>query len=332
MITTANLGVFFANLNTMLGETYSMTPVIHEQFSSTIPSSSNENIYAWIGRLDKFRLWSGPRVTKQPAPQTYVLVNQPFELTVMIDRFVLDDDQMGVYYRTLPEMAIQAKRWPDFQIRDLLQNLGAQTGVAQNGLDGLTFFNTAHPVDIYDTSKGTYCNDFTGGGVAINGVTVGGTFGVTSLATLYEYMTTIPGEDGEPVGVTPNTVLVPATLKLEAELTLKSMFMAPPAWGTISGQVGAADNPLKRFSLDVIDWPLLNTTAASTAGSVNWYMLDTTKAFRPIIWQVRQAPQLVQRITEQDPVVFDQHQYLYGYWARGVPGWGFSWLMARSGP
>jgi phage major head subunit gpT-like protein len=242
----------------------------------------------------------------------------------------LDDDQLGIFYATMPDMALQAKRWPDFQVRDLLQNRRAQTGTRQLGLDGLSGFNTAHPIDLYDSSKGTYSNDFTGGGQTINGVLVGGAFSQTAIATLYEYMMTLKAEDNETVGVTPNVLLVPPALKLEAELFIKSTFLAPPSWGTATGQVGAADNPLRRFGLDPIVWEVLNTGV--TGGNTYWYMLDTTKAFKPFVWQLRQAPVLAVRTNEQDPVVFDDHTYLYGYWARGAPGWNYSFLFARSGP
>jgi phage major head subunit gpT-like protein len=291
--------------------------------------------FAWIGRLDKMRLWLGPRITHEPAPQTYTVTPQPFELTEAIDRFKLDDDMMGVYYRTLPEMALQAKRWPDFQMRDMLRNQGAWTGLPQNGLDGLTYFNTAHPVDLYNSGAGTYSNDFTGGGANVAyknaaggtvNVLTGGAFSPTALATVVEYMMQLKAEDGEPVGVTPNKLLVPPQLRLESELVVKSTFFAPPAWGTIASQVGAADNPLARFGLEPEVWELL------AGDSSTWYVQDTTKAFRPMLWILRYAPVAAYRIAETDPVVFDSHKYLYGYWARGCPAWGFSWLMVRSGP
>lgn len=331
-ISAANLAFWFTKLDTQLGYTYSITPTFAEQIASTIPSSTEQNGYAWIGRLDKMRLWQGARITHEPAPQTYFLVNQPFELTEKIDRFRLDDDQMGVYERTMPEMAIQAKKWPDYQLRDLIENTGAQTGTRQNGLDGLTYFNSAHPIDLYNPAAGTYSNDFSGGGANVSypgGKTIltGGAFGPTAVSTLYSYMLTLKAENGEPLGIMPNEVIIPPALATEAELVLKSAFFAPPAWGgsanQITGQVGTADNPIRRFGLDFRIIPELTL-------SNYWYMADTKKAFKPFLWQMRQAPVLATRVQETDPAVFDNHTYLWGYWARGAPGWGFSWLCCRS--
>ncbi len=232
LITPANLAFWFTKLDTQLGYTYSITPTFTEAIASLIPSSTEQNGYAWIGRLDKMRLWQGSRIVHEPAPQTYFLTNQPFETTQAIDRFKLDDDQMGVYERTMPEMAIQAKKNSDYQMRDLLESLGAQTGVRQNGLDGLTFWNTAHPIDLYNAAAGTYSNDFSGGGANVtypNGKSVltGGAFGPTAVSTLYSYMLQLKAENGEPLGVMPSDILIPTSLATEAELVLKSAFFAP---------------------------------------------------------------------------------------------------------
>lgn len=334
LITPANLAFWFTKLDTQLGYTYSITPTFIDAVASMIPSSTEQNGYAWIGRLDKMRLWQGSRVTHEPAPQTYFLSNQPFELTEKIDRFKLDDDQMGVYERTMPEMAIQAKKNADYQWRDLIENTGAQTGTRQNGLDGLSFFNTAHPIDLYNAAAGTYSNDFSGGGANVtysNGkqILTGGAFGPTAVSTLYSYMLQLKAENGEPLGVMPNEILVPTALATEAELVLKSAFFAPPQWGAgtgisaVTGQVGTADNPIRRFGLDFRIIPELTRPNY-------WFMHDSKKAFKATIHQVRQAPVLATRVAETDPAVFDTHTYLFGYWSRMAVGWGFSWLMCQS--
>ena len=324
MISPTQFNIFKSTVNTMVGQAYSTTPLRYPRFATTLPSASSQQIYGWTGMLPKPRLWTGPRVTIEAAPQTYVLVNLPYEETVKIDRFKLDDDQYGIYYRILPDLARQTKRLGDYWLRDLLEASGQQTGAAQLGFDGLTAFNTSHPVDLYDASKGTYSNDFTGGGMTINGRLIGGPFGVTSVNTLREYMRGLKAEDGERMMITPDLIMIPNELELEAELVVKSMFLAPPAWGTITGQVGAADNPTRRFGLEVYVNELL-------AGTTTFYMMDTTKAVKPLIWQVREAPRIVPRIMENDPIVVDEHAFTWNMWGRAAPGWAYSWLFARSG-
>jgi phage major head subunit gpT-like protein len=333
-VTPSNFAVFITNVNTMIGEVYSTTSPVYPAFTTTIPVSSHFLEFGWAGMLPKMRVWNGPRYTSEPNPQTCTYEVLPYELTIAIDRFRLDDDQFGIYYRTLPDMARQTKRWPDYEIRDLLENTGAYTGYRQNGLDGMTAFNTAHPINFYNVSQGTYCNDFTGGGQNVTytkpgGGTVttlvGGAFGPTAFATLIEYQTTIQAEDGEAWGITPTHLMHSPQLRLEVELVLKSMFFAPPSWGTISGQVGAADNPLKRFGMTPLENPLLKN-------AYTWYSFDCSKAFKPILWGLRDAPMLVPRVNENDPTVYDQHTYQWGAWGRATAAWSFSQTFARSGP
>jgi phage major head subunit gpT-like protein len=333
MISPSGITAFVTNCNTMWGQTYSTTPIIYPQFVTTVPVTSSQLVLAWTGMMPKFRVWYGPRVVNEDAPQTYTVVPRPYENTYAIDRFTLDDDQFGVHYRLLPDMARQAKRWPEYEIRDLLENAGAYTGAAQNGFDGLTYFNTAHPVDLYDTTKGTYINDFTGGGQNVTitkptgstTVLTGGAISPTAFLTLWGYMSTLKGEDNEALNVTPNRLMHAPLIKGEVQLLLKSTFFAPPAWSSIGSQVGAADNPLTRFGVEPIENPLFKN-------ALTWYLMDCTKATMPFTWALREAIMTVPRVNENDPVVFDSHRFLWGGWGRAAPAWGFSWLAARSGP
>jgi phage major head subunit gpT-like protein len=331
MITPAAFAVFVTTVNTMIGQAYATTPLIYQRFVTTIPMDSLTLEFGWTGMIAKPRVWTGPRTTVQPAPQTYTVDALPYELTVELDRFRLDDTKFNLYYRVLPDMARQTKRLPEYWIRDMLQGIGAETGTRANGLDGTAHWNTAHSVDIYDTTKGTYSNDATGGGFTYNGVTIGGAMSPNAVATSVEYMRVLKGEDNESLGITPDLILIPALLELETSLILKSMFFSPPSWGAVTGQVGAADNPIRRFGVDYLVNPLLDTTSATNA-TKNWYLLDTTKAIKPFVWGLREAPRLVPRVDENDPIVFDEHKYMWGAWGRATPAWGFAWLSLRSGP
>lgn len=326
MITPANFNIFVTTVNTMIGEAYADTAEeVLDQIAMTIPMSTNILELGWTGMLPQMRLWTGPRVSREPNPQTYVTNAQPFEFTLQLDRFRLDDDQFGIYYRMLPDMARQAKRWPVYQIRNLLEGAAPWAGTFQNGLDGLSNWNTAHLINLYQKSLGTYCNDFTGGGQTINGILVGGTFSPVSFATLYEYMRTLKGEDNEILGVKATKLMHPAQLATEVLTTLKSTFFAPPQWGTMTGQVGSADNTFRRFGVEPIENDFLSS-------ATKWYLMDASRpGAMPFGWGLREAPVFVQRTNENDPIVFDEHSYVWGDWGRGCPFWSFAWLCCRSG-
>ncbi len=329
----ASFNIFLTTASTMVNEAYRnfQHDLWAPKVSTTHPVTSETLILGWMGIMPKMRGWYGPRVTHAPNAETYSVTPLPYENTYGLDRFKFDDDQYGVYYPMLVDFAEAAARWQNFETRDLLEATGLYGSTArQLSLDGVSHWNTAHPVDIYAPVKGTFVNDFTGGGVSIGGVTVGGRLGVVALTSMYEYMPTIKGQNNERLGLRPSHIMVPPNLRAEADFLLKNQFMAPPAWGgfgtaAFGSQVGAADNQIKRFSLDYI----VNEDLTS---ATTWYLLDNTRAMKPFGWALRQAPITATRTSENDPIVFDSHQFLWGMWARACPTWSPPFLSARSGP
>jgi len=323
-----NLQFFFTALHSSWGLAYGATPVVYDKICTTYPVGTEAWVSGWIGMYDKVREWTGSRQTAQPAPQTYRVEIQNFEQTKAIDKFKLQDDAVGapgIYAQNVTNMAIQAKKWPDYQVRDLLQAAGSQASTQrQLSIDGLSHWNAAHPVDYYDSSKGTYCTDFRGG-VSVGGITVGGAMGNNTYSTLWNEFASRKSESGEALGVIADTTLIPPQLSVETRTVLTADFFAAPTLGGMTGQVGAASNVLKGSS-DMLMWPDL------AASPTTWFMLMLGGPVKPFSWLLRQAPDFTYRINENDPVVFDTHTYLYGSVSRGAPAWAFPWLSAISGP
>lgn len=58
-----------------------------------------------------------------------------------------------------------------------------------------------------------------------------------------------------------------------------------------------------------------------------WYLLDTGRALKPIIFQDRKKPNFVSKAAETDDNVFDRGEYVYGVDSRCNVGFGF-WQLA----
>lgn len=325
--TTAGLQFFFAGLETRFWAAYGTAPIFWDKIASVVPSATEQQVYGWIGKIDKMREWVGPRVKHSPAAQTYSLVNAPYELTETIDKFKLQDDQFGIYAPLATQLGEQAKKWPDHQLRDLLLNQGTQIGARQKGLDGLNHWSTAHPVDLYDATKGTYANDFKAGGVVINGITVGGALTPQGYATLRQEFMSRLGEDGEPLGLIPDLLVHPPQLEGAAKMILEAEYFSPQTYANagLGTNVGQQQN-MQRGSASRLMVPEL------AQDPTTWYLLCTNRAIKPFIFQQRQAVNFVYRVNEQDPHVFDAHEYIFGTDARGAIGFSHAWLSARSGP
>ncbi|MFZ5746367.1 MAG: Mu-like prophage major head subunit gpT family protein [Pseudomonadota bacterium] len=82
------------------------------------------------------------------------------------------------------------------------------------------------------------------------------------------------------------------------------------------------------------DHPVLDadgkpTSVANTDGGSGtpWFLIDDSRALKPIIFQMRKAPQFVAKDNPNDDNVFHRKEYLYGVDARYNVGFGF-WQFA----
>jgi len=66
-----------------------------------------------------------------------------------------------------------------------------------------------------------------------------------------------------------------------------------------------------------------NNSGSGTA----WYLLDTSRSIKPLIFQNRKSPNFVAKTNETDDNVFDRREYVYGVDSRCNVGFGF-WQMA----
>lgn len=330
-ITAPNqLLAFFTNVNTTLSLAYSTTETVFPKIATVIPTGTTQYGEGWTGMGRTMREWTGSRVTETPAPQTYFVTVQLWELTESFDVFKMQDDHLGLLSHRPAQLGMNIKKNEDYVLRDLLENAKSQTGSRQLGLDGLSNFNASHPVDLYDTGKGTYCNDYGTSGVSVGGITVGGALALNSYATVWQDMANRKSESGEKLGLMPDTTMVPVMLKATATPILQAAFLGAPIWGNLGAgpgpnyaMVGTTENTQKGTS-DLLVWPDLSSAAA-------WYLLCTTKPRKPFSIIQREAAQFLYRNSPTDPIVFDQHQFLYGAHSRMSPAWSFAWLSSRSG-
>lgn len=85
------------------------------------------------------------------------------------------------------------------------------------------------------------------------------------------------------------------------------------------------------------DHPVLGADGTTVATQSNWdnnsgngtawYLLDTSRALKPVIFQDRKKPNFVAKTSETDDNVFDRNEYVYGTDSRCNVGFGF-WQLA----
>ncbi|QBF31499.1 Mu-like prophage major head subunit gpT family protein [Thalassococcus sp. S3] len=111
------------------------------RIATTVPSSTKENKYGWLGKIPNMSEWIGARTIHGIAEHDYAIKNKSFELTIGVDRDDIDDDNLGVYDPLFVEMGESARSHPNQMVFDALQN-----GFTNECYDGQNFFDTDHPV------------------------------------------------------------------------------------------------------------------------------------------------------------------------------------------
>lgn len=301
----AALDAIFTTFSGIYNSVYEKTPAWSERVSTMIPSTQRENTYAFLARIPKMREWLGPRVIANAAAHDYTLRNKKFELTVEVKREDVVDNQLGLYSSMLvPQMADQNKKWPDQLMKKVIQ-LG--TDATQGlGFDRVPFFSTTHPTAFHKVGSPTQSNNFTATALT-----------AANYAITRQKMMIFNGDDGEPLNVMPNLLVVPPQLETTGKEILLSTTV-PNAGGT------ASQTNIQQGTADLLVLPELGNEAST------WYLMDVSKPLKPFIFQMRETPDLVSRTDPNDPRVFEMDTWVFGSKARGNAGYGLWFLASRN--
>jgi phage major head subunit gpT-like protein len=305
-ITPAVLDAIFYNFNTLYQGAYARYQPWYTRVAAVVPSTSRENRYAWMRLIPRLREWVGERILRNVEAAGYTLVNKDWESTVELDRNEIQDEQLGVFSPLLQMMGEQAARLGDDLVVQALQS-----GNTNLCFDGQSFFNASHPVG--DPAGSTYQNLWASG-MALN---------AANFTTVRQTMMAYRGEDGKPLMVTPNLLVVPPQLEVTARQILQATYIAPAA---ALGQNAAGQNQSNVLvgMADILVIPELASEADA------WYLLDNTKPIKPFVYQLRKAPTFTALTDPTTENVFMRKKFIYGVDARSNAGYSLPFLAARA--
>lgn len=302
-ITTASLDALRTDFELRFQTAYDGTPTWWQKIASEIASKTKSNLYGWAAKSTVMREWLGPRVAQNLSEHSYQLFNKKYEATIELPRDEIDDDNLGVFTgQAIPNLAEASRKHPDTLIAALLTS-------NPNGFDGVSFFNSAHPVQ---GAGAAYSNDFT---------VTGGLLTADAVNTVFANMAGYLGENGLPLAVRPKILMVPPSREREALVVMQSTTYALPGQAA-GGGAATVENPLRGWA-EVLVVPEL----AASPNVV--YFIDTSKAIKPFIYQVRDAPEFVTRQNPDDPKVFNEDVFTYGVRQRDNVGVSLPFLVSR---
>ena len=279
-----SIAAITTNFKAIFNNAFKNTPVQYPKIAMQVPSSTRYNAYAWLAGFPKLREWLGDREIKHLKGAGFVIENKPFEATIAVKKEDIEDDQVGIYKPLVEELARAAKTHPDELIASLLEN-----GFTNKCYDGKNFFDT------HKVGKASYTNKDTA------------PLSANAYSQARSFMMSIKNEEGRPLGIVPNLLVVPPALEGTAREIV------------VSKMINGGDNPWAGTA-EVLVLPYLTSTKA-------WFLLDISRAIKPLVLQERQKARFVAVNKDSDDYVFMRREYLYGVEWRGNAGYGL-WQLA----
>lgn len=287
IVNSVALQSIFKGFKTLFNEAFAGTKPTYEKVATVVPSSTKSEEYGWLGAFPRLRKWVGDRVINSLAAHGYTIKNESWEATVEVNREDIEDDAYGVYTPMIKELGRSAATHPDEIVFGLLGK-----GFTETCYDGQYFFDTDHkdedgPVQ---SNKGTKV------------------LSAASYSAARAQMMSLLDAKSTPLGIMPNLLVVPPQLEEAARKIL------------YAEQIEGTTNTLKNTAeLLVAPWLAANPTA--------WFLFDTSRAIKPLIFQQRKKPEFVSMDATNDQNVFMKKQYIYGVDCRDNAGFGL-WQLA----
>lgn len=141
IINTAGLSALRTAFSTLFKGGLAKAPSQYGLVSTTVPASTREQRYGWLGKVPNVREWLGARVVQNISEADYSIKEKKFELTIGVDRDDIETDSIGVYSPLFEEMGQSTGSHWDRLVFGLLA-----AGFTTNCYDGQFFFDTDHPV------------------------------------------------------------------------------------------------------------------------------------------------------------------------------------------
>ncbi len=273
---------FSAAFNRGLGNVVTLA----DKIATTVPSSTASNLYGWLGAIPGLRKWIGEREIQKISENDYTIKNEPFELTVGVKRTDIDDDNYGVYTPFMEGMGESTALHKEQRVAETVKR-----GFTDRCYDGQPFYSKTHKVG--DT---TYSN------------LTDAQLNADSFAAARTTMMSLKNDQGQPLNLVPDILLVPPALEREARMILEADLIN----GTSNINKGLAK---VEVWTELADQP------------TQWHLLCTKRSLKPFIFQEREKAKFVAMTKETDENVFMRDEFLYGVSARDGVGYGF-WQMA----
>lgn len=120
IINQSNLSNMYVALNTIFNAAFQGAPSFYDRVAMVVPSNTRSNDYKFMLQFPMLAEWIGDRQIRSLAASNFELVNKDYEATIEVDRNDLEDDTLGVYNPIVAELGRAAKQHPDLLMAALM--------------------------------------------------------------------------------------------------------------------------------------------------------------------------------------------------------------------
>lgn len=232
---------------------------VAERIATVVSTTMPVQKYPWLGATPPMREFVDERRPAGLNSYSVSIEDKTFEASIAVERRAIEDDQLDLIRLRIRDLA---SRVASHRHQIVVEALAA--GFSATGYDGVAFFSNSHPV---------------AGGAVSNKST--DPLGASSLANAMSAMMTVPDDQGVPLGIVPDTLVVgPKNLWTAIELVESPVVVYPGS----SSDTAPPTPYLNAFQgrLRVLASPFL------AGGSDDyWFLLDTKRPIRGILLQQR---------------------------------------------
>ncbi|MBS1706252.1 MAG: Mu-like prophage major head subunit gpT family protein [Armatimonadetes bacterium] len=233
---------------------------VAEKIATVINTTQPSQKYAWLGAPPAMREFVDERSPAGMSTYALTIEDRTFESTIAVDRKAIEDDQLDFIRLRIRDLALRVAAH-----RHQLVVSALTGGFTTAGIDGVSFFASNHP----------------GSPGASYGNVTSQALGSDSLGAAISAMMAVPDDQGIPLGIMPDTLVVgPSNLWLATELV-----ESPVVVYRGNATDTAASTPYLnafRGKLNVVVSPFISGTSKDM-----WFVLDTKRPIRPVVLQQR---------------------------------------------
>jgi phage major head subunit gpT-like protein len=294
IINAENLASLRRNFRALAYESLARVDLQWRNIAMLAPSNTGSNTYGWLADVPGMKEWVDEREIKNLSESSYNIRNRDFELTVAVHENDIADDNLGVYTPMFQMLGEEVAYHRDQLVFDVLRD-----GFTQLGYDGVTFFATNHKVGKANVSNRSALP-----------------LTAANFETALAQMQQMRNAAGRPMRLFLGTgeraplLVVGPTLRSTAESIVAMRTLA-----------AGGDNPNYQKAR------LLVVPELSGASANHWFLLETSRAVKPLILQVRTEPRFTALDRPTDENVFTRKEYVYGFDDRKNAGYAF-WQLA----